>query len=219
MRICHLSDTHGKFPLLKGNYDIVVHSGDWLPDFKVSPHLYAEAQEAWIKVNIGEIKSWIKSAPFLFCQGNHDFANPNRVEQILRQAGINAFNLENKIVSINDYKFYGFPYVPSINGTFNYECDEQEMFHQVDELTSIMNQTYIDVLVAHCPIYGVLSTCSYASQNWGNKELETMFQSKLDQNLRPQAVLCGHIHSASGIQLYKDMLVSNAATTQNIVVI
>jgi len=217
MRILHISDTHSKFPELKGNFDVVVHSGDWLPDYAVNIDQYAINQETWVYTKAAEIKKWLNGKPFFLSQGNHDFANPNAVEYILRSEGIEAYNIENKIVSYQGTNFYGFPYVPTINGEFNYEKDEQEMFLATDELAETLNKTYIDVLVAHCPIYGVLSTSSFSLENYGNQDMKRIFEYKVSKDMIPSAYLCGHLHSCYGIKNYYGMLVSNAACTQHII--
>ncbi len=214
MRICHLSDTHAKFPPLKGIFDVVVHSGDWLPDFLAPYEFRAEAQEGWIIKNIDTIRTWLNNKPFLFSQGNHDFANPDRVEKLLRQAGIQAYNTENKIVSLFDYNFYGFPWLPYINGNFNYELEEKPMITEINNLADTLNKNYVDVLIAHCPPYKLLAEDLRNGIEYGNREFRQLLDFKLQKDMMPQLICTGHIHSGSGIKPYKNTLISNAATTQ-----
>ena len=44
MKICHISDTHGTFPNLHGNFDIIVHSGDLFPNSYNLPNKQKEAE-------------------------------------------------------------------------------------------------------------------------------------------------------------------------------
>jgi hypothetical protein len=67
-----------------------------------------------------KFKEWIGEVPFLFVLGNHDFISPEHVETQLCANEIKAINLTNKLVNFEGDKFYGFPYVPYINGNFNY---------------------------------------------------------------------------------------------------
>src|SRR5260370_30002414 len=150
MRILHGSDTHGNFPKLRGFFDVVVHSGDLLPD-SIDRSLSIKNQTDWVEEHINDFKTWLDGKPFLFTLGNHDFIPAELLEHILNSNGIKAYHLHDRIVSYGSANFYGFPYVPTIDGSYNYErMHGKDMVVNIDEMVSHLNQTYVDVLVAHC---------------------------------------------------------------------
>ena len=110
MIISHISDTHGKDFPLTGKYDIVVHSGDLLPDnnsrFKNRELSTIDFQSQWLHNKARKIKGELKSKPFLFINGNHDFVDGVNIEKILRAYDIDAYCLNDKIVEIDNFKFY-----------------------------------------------------------------------------------------------------------------
>lgn len=224
MRISHVGDIHGNFNKLGGRFDIIVFSGDFCPDFYLSQFNCSESDKArvaalqldWISDNISNIKQWTQHSPFLFILGNHDWIKPELVEFTLRSQGIEAISLNNKLVTYQGINFYGFPYVPAINGSFNYEREIPEMITEVDEMFKTLNQTHVDVLVTHAPLYKVLDITN-GNYNIGNRVLSNMIDFKLSKDMIPNYLLCSHCHEARGMAMYNGMLVSNAAQTQNIV--
>lgn len=220
MRLCHISDTHGGFPKLYGKYDCVVHSGDFFPN---SHHVRAgnKIQEAayqleWLKGKISEMKPWLQGHPFLYVLGNHDFLHPGLMEYTLQSEGIKAIDLTDKIVTHEGVNFYGFPYVPAINGMWNYERETPEMQEEADKMVAQINVKYTDVLVCHAPIYKCLDL-SYGNQVLGSNVIANTIDYKINNDMMPTTYLHGHIHESSGISIRKNMLVSNAAVTRHII--
>lgn len=217
-RIMHISDTHGNFLRLNGSFDCVVHSGDFFPN---SPAQYnsksAEAvfQVEWMRENLDTFKQWIGNKPYLFTLGNHDFCGDTILEILLRAHGIKAFALHDKIVHYEGMNFYGFPYVPYINGSFNFEKEIPEMQEKCDEMVNALNTSYVDVFVCHAPLYGILDLNS-AGHRCGSTVMADAFKYKLNTGMQPNAIFHGHIHNAHGIAQHDGLLISNAATTQNI---
>jgi Icc-related predicted phosphoesterase len=174
-------------------------------------------QRDWIREHGEDFKEWIGDKPFLFCAGNHDYYNEICSE--LCDLKINAIDITNKIVEIDGKKFYGFPYVPYI-GVWNWELIEKDMRTKVQELVDIINMFKIDVLVAHCPPYGILDM-NHEGHHIGNVAMSNAMSFNFKHI--PKLYLCGHCHGDNGIYniplgLNKDyMLISNAATTQRIV--
>ncbi len=202
MRILHFSDNHGSVPFDASEAqvaDVVVCSGDMMPNGKLraDPGWNRMMQPEWITKNI----RWFKALgrPFLFCSGNHDFIDPT---PILRDAGVDAIDITNRLVTVGGYSFYGFPYIPYIQGEWNWEATKKEMPKKVREIP-----LPVDILVAHCPLEGMLSDPKYASNealaNYLHYEWETW----------PKAILCGHSHGTAGVRKHRNCIVSNAATT------
>jgi Icc-related predicted phosphoesterase len=219
MRLLHISDTHGQFKPLRGSFDIIVHSGDLPPDppKSMGQNKLGPWQLDWVKNNIAEFKEWLQGKPFLFCGGNHCFYNPYRFEELLNEAGIKAICLHNKITSFEGVKFFGFPFVPPINGSFAYETDNETMIKHCDYMSKLMNETYVDVIVAHCPPYNCLDANPLDGHHFGNRTMCDLLDYKLTKKMRPKWYLCGHIHSANSITVRNGLMVSNAARTQHII--
>ena len=220
MRICHISDTHGEFPILNNKFDVIVHSGDFFPNSPAilfgSSGQEAEFQKDWLTKRIPDLKDMVGNYPFLFTLGNHDFLSSEIVEQLLQQAGIKAFSLNNKHVTIDSINLYGFPYIPYISGKWNYELMLPEMQIQVDKMTEQLNSVQTHVLVCHAPIYKTLDL-AFSNNNFGSTVIANMLDYSISQNKMPVAYLHGHIHEAAGISIRNNLLVSNAATTQQII--
>ena len=220
MRVAHISDTHGDFPTILGKYDLIIHSGDFFPNSKAlfSGKRKDEIlfQENWLKSKLEEIKSFTNNSPFLFVLGNHDFINPDKMEIILNENNIKSINLTNKRILFNDVSFYGFPYIPYMKGFWNYEKTYSDMEKEINKMVENFNENYTDVLVSHAPIYGVLDLTNY-NENIGNSSMLNALQYKIKKEMLPQYFLCGHCHENYGLTIKENILISNAATTQNII--
>jgi Icc-related predicted phosphoesterase len=180
MIILHLSDTHGCHHLLRNlpEADVVVHSGDFT--------MTGSEQEALDFLN------WFCDLPYahkIFICGNHDDclygANIDGLDS-------NVHYLCNSSVEIEGVKFYGVP-------MFMGDCVTDR---QAKNIAKIPGDT--DVLVTHCPAYGLLDLDD--NINYGDEQL----LSKLMQ-VKPRIHLFGHIHSQHGIMTEHGITFSNGA--------
>ncbi len=220
LRLCHVSDTHGGFPRLPGRYDAVIHTGDFFPN---SHHCFNNNrtqemvfQDDWLKSQIPTMKQWLQGHPFLYVPGNHDFLHSDRMEHILRAEGIQAIGLTDKITTFQGVNFYGFPYVPYINGGWNYERELPEMQKEVAKMVEELNKTYVDVLACHAPPHRVLDL-SLGNEILGSTAISDALNYKIARDMMPTTYLCGHIHEAHGLAHRYGMLISNAAVTRHII--
>jgi Icc-related predicted phosphoesterase len=220
MRILHCSDNHGTFPQMHGNFDIIVNSGDFFPNspnvFSKNKNLEMAFQLQWLRNNLDNIKQWLGDHTFLYTAGNHCFLHPDAMEFELQKAGIKAYSLNNKLFSYQGVNFYGFPFVPDFGGTWNYELKLPEMQDKVNEMTEVLNKSFVDVLVCHCPPYDCLDL-TYGGVKIGNTCINNMLDYKLFSHMVPTAYLTGHCHESAGITIRNGLLVSNAATTYQII--
>lgn len=219
-RLCHVSDTHGQFVPMFGRYDIVVHSGDFFPDPPGNPQFKAQVglwQLDWLQANLPVMKKWLNGSPFLFTLGNHDWAYPPMMEKILNDNGIKAICLHDEVVDFDDIHFYGFPYVPAINGQYNYEREVPEMQIEVKKMVdSINNADYVDVMVCHAPPYQNLDY-DISGQVLGSRVIANALDYEIWADKMPSYYLCGHIHSGNGITMRDKILISNAARSKHII--
>lgn len=224
MKILHLSDTHGKFPTLEGNFDVIVHSGDIFPDFYVpsgNKIIHMNCQMDWLNDNINNFKNWINNNTFLYVLGNHDYVNADLVDQILNSENIKTVNLHDRVFTYKDVftneqmNFAGFHYIPYINGLFASEKDPTEMETKVTTLIFSLNRKTAKVLVTHSPLYEILDYDKNGVR-YGNKQLKAGLDL-LDN--KPSLVLSGHMHGANGDVMYNDMHCYNSAKIQKIITI
>lgn len=214
MKYVHVSDTHGYFPTLPTEGKIVIHSGDLCPN-KTRGHRETEVkyQSEWVKKNALTFKDWIGDRPFLFCMGNHDFTP--YVCRILREVGIDAVDITSTRYVRDGVRYYGFPFIPYIEGEWNGEMFPSQMQREVDHLQEELEKG-VDILVAHAPIANILD-CEGVNEHWGISHMANMFSYKLDEKNWPKAYLCGHVHGNHGTTHLDKMLISNAATTVHLV--
>jgi len=220
LRLCHASDTHGTFPLLHGRYNVVVHTGDFFPN---SQHCLLsdkskemKFQLQWLRDSLDDIRQWLNGHTLIYVPGNHDFLHPDTIEYELQRVGIEAYGITNRLFTHQGITFYGFPYVPTIDGTWNYEKDLPEMQIEADKMAEKLNKTKVDVLCCHSAIYGCMDL-SYGNEVLGSTVIANALDYKIDKDMLPEYFLHGHLHEAAGISIRNGILVSNAATTYNII--
>jgi len=226
-RIAHISDNHGWLYHDFEDADIIVHSGDFLPNSVARGHgpvkQEIQYQTRWLIDNKDALKAWIKDKQFLFCRGNHDFMNP---VPLMQKFGIDAIDITEDIYWVDDLAFYGFPYIPWTGGGWSQELLPPEMSTKLDTVVKYINDGMVNVLVAHCPIYGILDKGHQSiGQRWGNNALKTAFDYKI--KTLPKALLCGHVHEDHGMATYPPdpkpedqvTIISNAATTVHFITI
>lgn len=242
MIICHTSDNHGFqykvdgeivsiFPDIKEEFDVFVCSGDFIPDGHWGPHRDLDLlhqsekyQEYWVNKYAPDIKKWTHNKPFLFCSGNHDFINPCK---ILKKHGINAIDLDDKVVEFMGLTFYGFPYIPFMVDNWNHERNAQDMNTECNRMLSRLKdagkEDQLDILVSHCPIYGILDfTINHGREHIGNAQMAHTLSYKMKK--LPILYLCGHNHDQGSetaqlgsFDRAEQMFISNAATTYRII--
>lgn len=200
MKAVHLSDTHGTFPELPKEAEIVLHTGDFCPNFLRSgmciPQWEAADQRAWLREKAFTIAKWLHGRPLLVVQGNHDFT---------AITGPGVKDITNSTISRGGLVFHGFPYVPAF-GPWNWGCSPAVLHQKTQEIPQC------DVLMAHCPPRDILDSCP--SGHIGNSYL-TDALDKLES--LPKWLLCGHVHeSGGGIAHHYEMKILNNATTMRL---
>lgn len=210
MKILHLSDTHGGMPTLQSAGDVVVHSGDLLPNRSFGNRTIEHAvQRYWLEDNMTKFKPWLGKRTLLYCPGNHDFVDP---VPYFRDVGVDARLLCNSFLELEGVGFYGFPWTPTFYD-WNWMCGPEEMRTRLAPAVELMEQDTIDVFISHGPMYGVLDR-NNQGERCGSKVVRDVMQTV---NHPPKLFLHGHIHEAAGIQGWsRGMFVSNAACTQHV---
>jgi Icc-related predicted phosphoesterase len=232
MKLMHVSDTHGYFPELPGEFDAVVCSGDFFPynesnsfgrrAIELEPNRTVakrkaeqEFQKGWLFNRIDTFREWVEGKPVVWSSGNHDFFNPCRM---LNDHGIEAIDLDNNVVEYKDYVWYGFPYVTMIRNCWNHERDNSDLKREVEIFVQRLKEhgklDKLDILVAHCPPNNVLDSVGGVEgygdrRNIGNKFMHSALFYQLQR--QPKLYLCGHAHPSNGLEKMGEITVSNAA--------
>ncbi len=144
MHLIHISDSHGTFSELPAGGDVIVHSGDMMPnstrgDRDVEPAFQAR----WLHNNAYRFREWLDGRTMLLCRANHDFTAS--VQPIMQGAGVNVVDITNRLYEFGGHTFYGFPYVNYLCGEWNFEVTGGEMANKVNGIP----WGQFDVMVAH----------------------------------------------------------------------
>lgn len=173
MELVCISDTHGFMPTLPDG-DVLIHTGD-----------YARINSL---KELSAFTEWFSSQPHkhkILIPGNHDWVfddNLKATEAIVA----NKFHvLIDKGITIDGVNFYGTPAQPVFyNWAFNYEPYKLKTYY-----SAIPDNT--DVLLTHCPPYGILDKVQRGSVGSG------ILASRV-QEVRPKVHVFGHIHEGYG---------------------
>lgn len=191
MRIVCISDTHSLesllAPLPEG--DILVIAGD-----------FTNQGNAF---DIKFFSQWLKRQPFkhkLVIAGNHDTSfeyDPYMARPLLK----NCTYLEDSGVTIEGLLFYGSPWQPEfMNWAFNLPRGEQlqAKWDMIPQNT--------DILITHCPPYGILDYANFSGAHVGDKDL-----LKRVMSIKPKLHVFGHIHEGYGTLIKDRVTFVNAA--------
>jgi len=189
MKICCISDTHGKhrqLDLSKYPADVLIHAGDWT---------------AGRDLGLSETKDfleWLSKQPHnekLLIAGNHEIQIEADIEKFLQLIARypNTTYLQDNEITIDNIKFYGSPYSNEFcNWAFMEEDDKLEKIWSY-----IPNDT--NILITHGPAYMTNDKVAHAYNRDPHVGSKSLQNRKLElQNLKLH--ISGHIHEAYGIE-------------------
>lgn len=194
MKVTFISDTHSRHKHLElPGGDILIFSGDFMTN-------------GYYVSELNDFIDWIKNQPYTYkvcVAGNHDrycesFPTYQIKDMFERYYDDGVRYICDEEIEIEGKRIYGTPYQP-------YFCNWA--FNVVDEekLTNIFKQIPegIDILITHCPPFGVLDKSHLArphrgitgEESLGSKELSNV----IDLMQNPPKYHCfGHIHGDGG---------------------
>lgn len=127
--------------------------------------------------------------------GNHDFyLNDCLSADSKRRFMSNLHILVDRMETVSGIRFYGTPWVPTINGRWVYEENDDDLEVKFSKIP-----TDLDVLISHSPPLGFsdaeqwdvsLQRPSDARRHFGSRSLRKSIISK-----KPRLNICGHIHT------------------------
>lgn len=177
MKICIISDTHGKDSWLDlPKCDILIHCGD----FYITSLAELEYANRWF----GRQKANYK----ILVAGNHDTYLEHIGKDVAKSLFTNVIYLENELVEIEGLRIYGSPYSPEFNNwSFMYQrcsLEAKNIWQQIPE--------NLDILVTHAPPYGILDR-NLSDIRCGCEVLQREILKK-----KPKLSCFGHIHRYGG---------------------
>lgn len=178
MRLVCISDTHGLESLLPPlpEGDVLVVAGDFTGN--------GSSQD------IRFFSQWLKKQTFkhkVVIAGNHDTLfeyDPFTARAMLK----NCTYLEDSGVTIKGIHFYGTPWQPVfMDWAFNLPKGEslQEKWDMIPQNT--------DVLITHCPPFGILDISHFSNTHAGDEDL-----LQREKDIKPKVHIFGHIHEGYG---------------------
>lgn len=184
MRICAISDVHGKWnKLVIPETDLLISAGDY--SFQGESHMVKDYHTWLNKQNAKYIIS---------VQGNHETwveKNWDEAKTIALTACPRVHFIDEGLVEIEGLKIYGSAITPWFhNWAWNRNRGEDIKRHW-DRIPNDIN-----VLITHGPAYGILDEVERYEghiEHVGCEELGLAIQ-----RLKPQVHICGHIHKAHG---------------------
>jgi Icc-related predicted phosphoesterase len=205
MKIICISDTHNLHKDLKiPDGDILIHAGDMTCVGGID--------------EIKEFNQWLGTLPHrhkIVIAGNHDLY----LESVPSMANVfitNAIYLNDSGIEIEGLKIWGSPISPNYGDwAFNRERGEaiRKHWEMIPEDT--------DILITHCPPFGILDWSDYASQcehttmakkHEGCKDLLEIVRQKI----KPRLHVFGHLHNAHGQVKIGETLFINASIVNTI---
>jgi Icc-related predicted phosphoesterase len=176
MKIVALSDTHTK------HNQITIPKGDIL--------IYAGDFEIRNTIDLVEMRDWLNKLNFKYIItifGNHDFTDKATTNYIKDVFGKKINYLCNNAIIIEGLKIWGSSYSPLFNDWAWMKPD-----NDLKEIWNIIPND-VDIVVTHCPCYGILDKAQPMGENLGSLSLRDKIKG-----IKPKVHLCGHIHGGYG---------------------
>jgi Icc-related predicted phosphoesterase len=220
MRIAATSDVHGAFGdcLNWPGADILVVTGDFLPNFHNKKAMDGQLQLEYLKGPFQDIKEELLSVytNIVFIAGNHDIAFETDAGlavgclEILADDRITYLNGETQ--TIMGRLFWGSPWTPeffSQRWAFNFldhrNPNTKDAAKRQAEREWSKIPSNVDVLLTHSPPFGILDKTA-DGRHVGCPHL----LSRLE-NVQPTLHVFGHIHESYGVERRGGTIVVNAS--------
>jgi Icc-related predicted phosphoesterase len=182
MRVYAVSDLHGYYPPYIPECETLLLGGDYCPTRDL------EQERRYL---LGKFKDWLDGLllaktvkRIIAIAGNHD-----RILETDRSVAdaLPWIYLQDSGVEIETIKFYGTPYTRTFYDWAFIESEDklQERFKLIPE--------GLDILLTHGPAYGILDV-NAQREHCGSPSL--LYRIK---EVKPDSVVCGHIHEGHGI--------------------
>lgn len=197
MRVLATADLHGSLPQIK-ECDVLLVGGDVCPDHPIGkraryslPDNGSDYQLEWLD---GPFRTWLadlgaRGISVVGIAGNHDFVF-ERMATAVRELYLPWTYLQDSATTIKGMRVWGTPWVPGLPRWAFYGSE------QALQARSEMIPEDIDVLLTHGPPYGV---ADFVAPQFGSTHVGDGSLNLAIERVKPDAVVCGHIHEQYGI--------------------
>lgn len=211
------SDLHGNLPAVPDDASLVLLAGDICPDCSEPAgsgwhtlDTTGVRQGHWLN---GEFRRWLeplvdRGVEVVAIWGNHDFVGEH-AEHVPHDLPWNL--VQDELVTVQGINIYGTPWVPGLP-YWAFFADERRLQLRADAIPD-----GIDILMTHGPPYRAgdyIPTSEKQRNKYGNYGGESVGDKTLNaalKRVRPEIVLCGHIHEARGKHWCEGVKVMNVA--------
>jgi len=195
MKICIISDTHGKHKQLElPDADMIIHCGDSTTMGK--EHEIHKFMKWYSKLDQYKYK--------IIIAGNHDWLFERNRLLVKSHIPDNIVYLEDEEVIIEGIKFYGSPVQkPFMNWAFN--RSEAVLARHWEAIPDD-----VDVLITHSPPYGIGDYVSNRFSIETHQGSPSLYM-EIVKRIKPKISTFGHIHEGYGIKVIGDITFINAS--------
>lgn len=203
MKICCISDLHGRLPKSLPKHDLLVIAGDICP---LENH-QTYYQRKWLREDFQKWWASMNSPAGIGCWGNHDvFAEVENNKSL-------GFEYEERVLAITDLMVIhheglniflsSFQNPFGVGWSFNLnEVGQKRIFDQVPD--------NIDIIVSHGPVFGYGDRAKRFKQP-GYEDTGSKALLELVDRVKPKLVVTGHIHSGYGKYQHNETVIVNAS--------
>jgi Icc-related predicted phosphoesterase len=204
MKIVAISDLHGHLPEIPP-CDLLLIAGDLCPDSfgdSRQARQYPDVQEPWL---LGPFSDWARAIPLpkerkIATWGNHDFVGQKGRAALQQELPVTIANDET--IDALGLKIWVSPWSNTLPGEWAFTRDPQDL---APLYAGVPTDT--DIIVTHQPPHG------YGDRELtGPSRLEHVGSLELlraMERVRPQAVVCGHIHRSFGSYSHQGLAIYN----------
>lgn len=192
MKLCVISDTHGKHKQLGHlpDADVIIHAGD----FTSVGHDH----------EIVNFMKWYSNLNYkykIIIAGNHDWLFETNGQRAKSYVPENVIYLEDNGVEIEGINFYGSPVSkPFCDWAFNRPEEKLAQYW-----AAIPDNT--DVLITHSPPYMIGDYVPRDKNHHGSPSL----YKEVIERIKPKVHIFGHIHEGNGIKVIENTTFINAS--------
>ena len=194
MKICIISDTHGKHKHLGKlpDADMIIHCGD----------MSSVGREHEIRDFMKWYAGLSQFKYKLIIAGNHDWFFELKPRDFVNSIiPKNIMYLQDKGIEIEGLNFYGSPVTPPFcNWAFNRTEDKLQL-----HWLAIPEKT--DILITHGPPKGIFDHVDRDNSHVGSPSL----YNQIVERIKPQVNCFGHIHSGHGVKTIDGIKFINAS--------